>query len=232
MPAKSGIPTYVIASNQLPGEYLVGILKDDRFARAVLCEELPQPRLRSVPTVFIIEGSFVPIPLRECIRRLRSLFPKGRFVMVDKPQPPEDVLLLFKLGFHGFVEHSKASESLSAAVRAVACGRLWASDEIMRQYMHVTAEGLASHDKTPVPTLRETEVIELVRKRLSNREIAALLGVRESTVKSHLYNILAKFRVSSRRELESAARIGAALIWEQLSAPLSRQKPSRAPNKF
>jgi DNA-binding NarL/FixJ family response regulator len=212
-----GIPIYVIASNRLAGEYLVQILAHDRFARPILCEQLPQPRLRSVPTIFVIEGSLVPIPLRECIRRLRSLFPKGRFVMVDKPQPADDVLLLIKLGFHGFVEHSHVSERLVSAVRAVASGRLWLSDELMHRYMHLTAEFPISGEKPALPTLRETDVLELVRQRLSNREIAGLLGVTESTVKYHLTHILAKFHVSSRRELETAGRTGTVRIWEQLS---------------
>src|ERR1700675_1455672 len=134
-----GIPTYVIASNRLAGEYLVQILAHDRFARPILCEQLPQPRLRSMPTVFVVEGSLLPLPLSECIRRLRSLFPKGRFVMVDRPQPDEEVMRLIKLGFHGFVEHSKVAESLATAVRAVSAGRLWISDELMHMYLHATA---------------------------------------------------------------------------------------------
>jgi DNA-binding NarL/FixJ family response regulator len=212
-----GIPTYVIASNRLAGEYLVQILANDRFARPILCEQLPQPRLRSVPTVFVIEGSLLPVSLRECIRRLRSLFPKGRFVMVDRPQPDEEIMLLIKLGFHGFVEHSKVAEFLAAAVRAVTAGRLWIPDDLMHMYMHFAAEIRPGSAGPPLPTFREIEVLELVRQRLSNREIATLLVISESTVKYHLSNILAKFRVSSRRDLETTAREGPARIWEQLS---------------
>jgi DNA-binding NarL/FixJ family response regulator len=212
-----GIPTYVIASNRLAGEYLVQILANDQFARPILCEQLPQPRLRAMPIVFVIEGSLVPVPLRECIRRLRSLFPKGRFVMVDRPQPDEEIMLLIKLGFHGFVEHSKVTKSLAAAVRAVAAGRLWISDQLLHMYMSFTAEVRPGSIGPPLPTFREIEVLELVRQRLSNREIATLLAISESTVKYHLSNILAKFRVSSRRELETTAREDPARIWEQLS---------------
>ena len=212
-----GIPTYVIAGNRLAGEYLVHILANDRFARPILCDQLPQPRLRSVPTVFVIESSLVPVPLRECIQRLRSLFPKGKFVMVDRPQPDEEIMLLIKLGFHGFVEHSKVAESLGAAVRAVAAGRLWISDELMHMYMHFGAGVRPSSAGPPPPTFREIEILELVRQRLSNKEIATLLAISESTVKYHLTHILAKFRVSNRRELETTPRGVPARIWEQLA---------------
>jgi DNA-binding CsgD family transcriptional regulator len=59
-------------------------------------------------------------------------------------------------------------------------------------------------------------VLELVRQRLSNKEIARILDVRESTVKYHLSNILAKFRVGNRRALEMA-KPETPRIWEQLS---------------
>jgi DNA-binding NarL/FixJ family response regulator len=140
--------------------------------------------------------------------------------MVDRPQPDTEIMLLIKLGFHGFVEHEKVADSLGAAVRAIANGRLWISDDLMHQYMNVAAEseGLAP-DKPLLPTLREREVLELVRQRLSNREIASLLSVSEHTVKYHLANIRAKYGVSSRRELETTARGGAARIWQQISKP-------------
>lgn len=211
-----GIPTYVMASNRLAGEYLVNILASDHVARPILCEQLPKPRLRSALVVFVVEGSLVPVPLAECIRRLRSLFPKGRFVMVDARQPDEEVMRLIRLGFHGFVEHSMVAQSLSAAVRAVASGQLWIPKELMHTYVQLTETRHGSPDKPQFPTFRETEILELVRQRLSNREIAAILGVSKNTVKYHLSHILAKFRVGSRRELETV-KVSPPRIWEQLS---------------
>jgi DNA-binding NarL/FixJ family response regulator len=213
-----GIPTYIVASNRLAGEYLVGVLANDRLVRPIFCEQLPQPRLRSQATIFVIEGSLIPLPLTECIRRLRFLFPKGRFVMVDRAQPDEEIVRLIRLGFHGFVEHSQVRESLADAVRTVATGRLWISDRLMHAYVNTTAEVRTSDGaRLSVPTPRETEVLELVRRRLSNKEIAAMLEISESTVKYHLSNVLTKFRVGTRRELEATAKAGPAGVWEQLS---------------
>jgi DNA-binding NarL/FixJ family response regulator len=218
-PKNVGIPTYVIASNRLAGEYLVNILADDKVARPILCEQLPQPRLRSTLIVFVVEGSLVPVPLAECIRRLHSLFPKGRFVMVDRVQPDEEIMRLVRLGFHGFVEHSKVAQSLGAAVRAVASGRLWISKELMYSYVHLTEARHGSPDKPQLPTPRETEILGLIRQRLSNREIATILDLSINTVKYHVSHILAKCRVASRHELETNPRIGPSRIWEQLEKP-------------
>ena len=138
--------------------------------------------------------------------------------MVDRYQPDKEVLLLMNLGFHGFVEHSHVAKALVSAVRAVGGGRLWFSEELMQQYVHTNAEvGRSSREGKLYLTPRETEVLELLRRRLSNLEIAAKLGITENTVKYHVYHILAKFRVSNRRELETSSLTSVGQIWDQLS---------------
>ena len=211
---RPGVLTYVVASNHLAGTYLVQVLAKDRFARPILCEQLPQARLRSVSTVFVIEGSSVPLPLSECIRRLRTLFRKARFVVVDRPQPNEEIMRLIALGVQGFVEHSKVTEALADAVRAVSAGRFWIADDLLQAYVRLTTEAKQSRAAgSQIPTPREAEILELVRQRLSNREIGAILGVQESTVKYHVSHVLTKYRVKGRRALE--AKAPTVQVWEQ-----------------
>ena len=57
---------------------------------------------------------------------------------------------------------------------------------------------LAERAARPALTPREVEVLELVRRGLRNREIAASLGVSEETVQSHVKHILAKLEVPDR----------------------------------
>jgi len=214
-PKELSFPTYVIASNRLAGEFIVDVLAKQHFTRPILCEQLPQPRLKPSVTVFILEGSFVSLPLGECLRRLRFVFPKARFLVVNRGQPDEEIIRLLRLGIHGFVEHSKVAEALPDAVRTVAAGNFWISNELLQSYIKLTTEPRRDRsDRMPSPTPREAEVLELVRQRLSNKEIAKILKVRESTVKYHLSNIMAKFQVGGRRELEIKAK--SARVWEEL----------------
>jgi DNA-binding CsgD family transcriptional regulator len=138
--------------------------------------------------------------------------------MVDRYQPDEEVLLLMNLGFHGFVEHSRVAKVLVGAVRAVAGGRLWFSEELLQQYVHTNAAvRRSSRGDRLYLTPRETEVLELLRRRRSNLEIAVKLGIAENTVKYHVNHILAKFRVNDRRELETSSLTSVGQIWDQLS---------------
>jgi DNA-binding NarL/FixJ family response regulator len=214
-PARPGRPTYILANNQLAGAYLVQVLARNRLVRPILCHQLPKPRLRSLPTVFVLEGSFIPLPLGECIRRLRSCFPKARVIVVNKPQPDAEIIRLMTLGASGFVEHANVTTTLANAVRRVATGGLWIADNLLQRYVNLTTEARRrGRGGTLMSTPREAEVLELVRQRLSNKEIAKVLGVRESTVKYHLSHILRKFCVEGRRSLD--IRANSARVWEEL----------------
>jgi DNA-binding CsgD family transcriptional regulator len=65
-------------------------------------------------------------------------------------------------------------------------------------------------------TQRESQILELVKRRLSNKEIGAVLNIQESTVKFHLSNVFSKLRVSRRSELQAKAELSS--IWKQLLA--------------
>jgi LuxR family maltose regulon positive regulatory protein len=59
----------------------------------------------------------------------------------------------------------------------------------------------ARSDRVEGFTWRERRIIELVKRRLSNKEISAILGVSEGTVKFHLSNIFAKLGVRDRHHM-------------------------------
>lgn len=213
--ARSGLCAYVLATNRLAGEYLCHVLARQSFVRPVLCEQLPQPRLKSRLSVFVVEASGIPLPLGRCLYRLRTLFYKSRIVVVSQQQPIEDILRLVRLGIHGFVEHDKVSRSLCDAVNAVAKGHLWIPEEVLHMYVESTSRGdWGGLDSVRLPTPREAEVLELARQRLSNREIANTLRIQEGTVKYHISKIMAKLQVGDRRELVHKTPL--ARIWEEL----------------
>lgn len=215
--AKSGIPVYVIAANPLAGKYLVNILADHRDIRPRFCERLPQPRLGGGSPVFVLEVSYIPLPLSKCLDRLRNLFPGTRVVLVSQPLPDAELIRLLTLGISGFVEHSKVGEALSHAVSAVVSGQLWIPEDVLRGYIELTSTNKEFNCDVPrMPTPREAEVLELARQRKSNKEIAQLLRIEEGTVKYHMSKLFTKLRVDGRHELEIKA--AASRIWEELSS--------------
>jgi NarL family two-component system response regulator LiaR len=80
-----------------------------------------------------------------------------------------------------------------AAVRAVFRGKTYIDPAIGRQML----QAVASLD---VLTARETDVLRRVALGLSNKDIAAALGVSEETVKTHVTHLLSKLQVENRAQ--------------------------------
>lgn len=202
----SPIVVCVLERNPIAAEHLHALLTQDSRISVLPAEQLARRAAGGGELVFVVDNWELNLPLSECLRRLTALFPCGRCLVVDRPQPHESVVRLLSLGIHGFLEHSQVSRWLVPAVLAVSEGRMWVSPDALAAYVQFTAaSGRRSLAGSAVTTSREIEIIELVRRRLSNKEIAAALKIQESTVKFHLSNIFAKLQVAGRHELARRA---------------------------
>lgn len=158
----------------------------------------------SVAPVFVLD-QWTPGPPLSAFLLLHQFgrqYPEARYLVLDKEQSDENIVAMLRLGIHGFVRYEDVAECLLAAVHTLASGRLWVSPQILQAYVRLTAPS-NSHDGrvAGATTQRETEIIDLVKHRLSNKEIAGLLRIQESTVKFHLSNIFAKLQIANRQQL-------------------------------
>jgi two-component system, NarL family, response regulator LiaR len=95
-----------------------------------------------------------------------------------------------------------ASSTLIQGLRSIAANQRWVSSEVLPEFLREVNSALRKHANARQTTSpREDEILELVRRRLSNREIADILQIRVSTVKFQLSNILSKLHAANRREL-------------------------------
>jgi DNA-binding NarL/FixJ family response regulator len=84
-------------------------------------------------------------------------------------------------------------------------GNLWFPRPIIAEYVRNTNLLLDKRVRRDLSlTARETEVLELMIRRFSNKEIAGALGISERTVKYHVSNVLSKLRAENRRTLLTA----------------------------
>ena len=123
-----------------------------------------------------------------CAQALRSRPSGSRLVVVSHGVSRTGLRRLLDMGVHAFVLESQIATALGPAVRA-ACSRLVA----------VPAELSQNVERRPL-TGRQREVLRLAALGSGNAEIAELLYVSESTVKSHLSAAFAKIGVTSRVE--------------------------------
>lgn len=192
-----------VTENCLAEAYLGQVLGADRRFRALNWERYTRlsPAGRK-DTVFVIDQCGLDAPLYEFLKKLRSDCSNAKFLVLDYEKSKEEILRLLTMGAQGYVAHASVPDALCRAILCVAAGQLWVPQQVLKEFLSEVGRILRKdvhHRQSTTP--REDEILELVRKRLSNREIADLLKIRVSTVKFHVSNIFSKMHASSRREL-------------------------------
>jgi DNA-binding NarL/FixJ family response regulator len=123
---------------------------------------------------------------------IRSEFPAARVLVISNYEGDEDIHQALAAGAMGYLFKSVVEDELVDAIREVNAGR--------RYLPKTVAARLNEHEDTQQLTRREDEILELLGKGLTNRELGDVLGVSEDTVKTHLKSLFRKLHVSDRAE--------------------------------
>jgi DNA-binding NarL/FixJ family response regulator len=127
----------------------------------------------------------------DAIREIKARDPGARIVVLTMAEGDEDVYRALQAGASTYLLKDTAFSDLIRVVRDIDAGK-------PAQISADVKARLAEHAAHPALTPREIEVLELIRRGLRNREIAASCGIGEETVQSHVKNILAKLEVQDR----------------------------------
>jgi DNA-binding NarL/FixJ family response regulator len=127
----------------------------------------------------------------ETIRLLRREFGAVRVLIYSSYAKGEEVYQALRAGASGIVVKEMALDRLLEAIRTVHRGEQYIPPQIAAR----VGERLIAH-LSP----RETEVLQLLAKGLSNKEIASQLGLVVGTVKIHVANVFSKLGVSDRTQ--------------------------------
>jgi len=143
---------------------------------------------------------------------LKQEFPRMAIVMLTTYDNPTYMARAVAGGAAGYLLKGVEQEEMLEALRAVVEGdTLLSPKELVRALRDVSDTAIGSPDLIEPLTGREEEVLRLLSTGLSNRDIATVLFVAESTIKTHIEHILSKLGVSDRVQAAVwAARHGAA----------------------
>jgi DNA-binding NarL/FixJ family response regulator len=164
----------------------------------------------------------VRMPLLDGIAATRELLGAGvdaeklpRVIMLTTFDVDDYVFDAIRAGASGFLLKDAPPADLIAAVEVVARGDALLAPSVTRRMIeHFVRDTAARGQRTELPQLtdRETEVLVLVARGLSNAEIAAELVVAEQTVKSHVSRVLGKLGARDRAQAVVAAYEGGLVV--------------------
>lgn len=133
----------------------------------------------------------------QAIRAIRSEYPESGFIVLTTYQGDEDIYKALSAGAQGYLLKGMPGEELLEAIRSVYSGVRYLPEPVLQR--------LAERTPSSELSARELQILRLIVKGLSNKQIAENLGITEGTVKWHVNIILGRLNVSDRTQAAVAA---------------------------
>jgi DNA-binding NarL/FixJ family response regulator len=132
---------------------------------------------------------------------IRKEFPDARVIVLTTFETDEDIFRAIQSGAKSYLLKDTPDDELSTAIRSVHAGKQILSEKLSKR--------LAERQQRPELSRREIEVLQLLIKGRSNKEIGSSLFLCEDTVKAHFKTLFSKLKVQDRTEAAiSAIRLG------------------------
>jgi len=136
----------------------------------------------------------------EVIESLKKIYPDARILVLTSFAADDQVFPAIKAGALGYLLKDSDPEDLVKAIHQVYQGESFLSPTVARKVLEEVFQPTEKPLSPDPLTKREIEVLQVVAKGKSNREIAEVLNISETTVRTHVSNILAKLHLASRTE--------------------------------
>lgn len=164
---------------------------------------------RHAPDVVLMDIRMPDVDGITCTGRLLAERPGTRVIMLTWSEDGQNLLGAVRAGAKGYLVHGSFSGAeLKAAIRAVFEGGALISPFLTPFLLEAFREREAKPDPhdhrllSPL-TMRERQILSLIRENRTNRDIGAHLGLSEKTIKNYINSIYSKLQVADR---EQAAR--------------------------
>ena len=145
---------------------------------------------------------------QDVVAAIKTGHPEVKFLALSASDAPEDVIAVIRAGARGYVTKTISGPELVDAIRRVAAGDAVFSPRLAGFVLDAFAAGTAPEGGRPSfdpeldqLTAREREVLRLIARGYTYREVARELFISVKTVESHVSSVLRKLQLSTRHQL-------------------------------
>jgi len=168
-------------------------------------EELIDSTIRLNPEIIIVDISMPVLNGFDAVRRIRKEGNEAKVIFLTMHDDDALVTEAFRCGASAYVLKQAAGEELVTAIREVANGNKYISPLIANKS---SEPDQIESQKSPI-TPRQREVLQLISRGLTMKEIAAELDISTRTAESHKYEMMESLGVDTTAELiKYAIRLG------------------------
>ncbi len=149
------------------------------------------------PDIVLLDINLVQGSGLDAVPLIRKYSPGSRIIAVSMHNEPAYVKKMMKLGAKAYVTKNSSHEEMFKAIEEVMAGKTYLCAEIK----NILADKALSNDNTE-PTvkdlsMREIEIVKLLKTGLSSKEIATQLNITVRTAEVHRHNILKKLKIKN-----------------------------------
>lgn len=155
----------------------------------------------AMPEVILMDLNMPTVSGVEATRRIIDETPTAKVLILSATGEEQDVLEAVKAGASGYLLKSATSEEVAAAIVKVRAGEPVFTPSLAGLVLNEFRRVATKDPNEPVLTARENEVLKLVAKGYTYREIGEKLFISIKTVQNHVQNILTKLQLRRRYEL-------------------------------
>jgi len=211
-----GISVFLVAENRLLRESLTRILdKKNEIEVVGACVFTPAVAgqiTAAAPDVLLIDSFTTEAPHLHFIRQVRRSVQGIKVVMIGMDAEEQNFLQAVREGAVGYVLEDAPSLEIIGAVQAVVKGQAVCPVELCNCLFHHVARSWNQMPTFKVKcnlglTSREQQLVFLLGRGLSNKEIASQLQLAEQTVRNHVHHMLRKLRAPDRLAVVEMCRL-------------------------
>ena len=219
--SKAKLSVFVAADNRLLREALARMLAKKGNIEVTGLEPTAPLHAESVARtnadvlLLTSRGTFVEDLLT--IQQVRAAAPEMRILLLEKVKDEREFLQCVRAGISGYLLHDASSEEVLEGVRAVHAGEAVCPGALCTALFRYFENEAASMECVSPRrrlglTRREQQLVPLLAKGLTNKEIANHLSVSEQTIKNHLYRMKQKIGAEDRLDIVQLYRTQGFLV--------------------
>jgi DNA-binding NarL/FixJ family response regulator len=219
--AVESVQVFILAENRLLREALTRILSKKNDIRVVgasaFSPEVVEQISAAAPDVLLSDSAAVALSDLRLVSEVRAAIPGLKVIMIGMDADRETFLRAVRDGIVGFVLKDASAMEVATAVRSVA------NDEAVCPPSLCLAlfERVANQHAQPASfvmrhnlglTRREQQLVHMISRGLTNKEIASQLNLSEQTVKNHIHRMLRKVGATNRLGAVELCRMPGAVV--------------------
>ena len=199
MPVKVSI----VEDNDRVRESLASLIEGARGFRCVGAHRSAEAALKLVPeekpNVVLMDIHLPRLCGIDCVRKLKAIEPDLLVLMLTAYEDDDLIFQALKAGANGYLVKQTPPSEILAAIEEVHEGGAPMSSNIARKVIQ-SFHSAGPNEPTETLSPREREILDLLARGYTNKEIADLLSIAFQTVHTHVRNIYSKLHVRSRTE--------------------------------